>query len=90
MRGCSELNSGLDRQSELQDEERCWEDENSWEGKKGSERGQRILLQIERVRLEPEEALFLSKEISGLGLLQLDIAPPMPAASGGWGFGRGS
>jgi hypothetical protein len=46
-----ELNSSLDSQSELQDgeeedEQRCWEDE-QLRREKGSERGQRILLQIE-------------------------------------------
>ncbi len=35
-------------------------------------------------------ALSKHGDFKGLGLLQLDIAPPMPAGSGGWGFGRGS
>jgi hypothetical protein len=53
-----EFNSSLDSQSELQDEEeedeeRCWEYE-QLRREKGLERVQRILLQIERVRLEPE------------------------------------
>jgi len=87
-----ELNSSLDSRSELQDEEeedeeRCWEDE-QLRREKGSERGQRILLQIDRVRLEPEA---LSKHGDfRTGFVATGYCTTHACWQWSWGFGRGS